>query len=179
MLSALTYAITLPSFAADLGKTNFDSWQVSCIVDDFDNKITCFADSAFVEPKKNFSYSYGNLESRMMVQCDSAGSLGGIYHFNREPLLTNGELIDDEGFFKASLRVKFDDSLSAINIIKRSGHYILAVDFDELDMWLKDVSTNSTHKLEVPWDDLGDVRTEYDLSGAKEAIAEIKKRCAN
>ena len=165
LLIILIGAISMPVFG---------QWITSIAEDGITAEQNNFAHSPMVTATPYMVFPYDKLTAWIGVGCDSSDEWA-LFGFSEVPVLLDTST--DEGYHRISARVKWDDQEENVTLKQRWNAPF--IHFSEDKEAISRITESTTVQLELKWQGQGITRFQFSLSGASEALAKIRRACAD
>lgn len=138
--------------------------------DEMTGKVVKIAFSKDSSPSAPMSFPYQNITGNIFVGKNDTSEFV-TFGFTEQPNLLNIELQPNMNIIKT--RVKWDDKVEVVKLVQKWGDKFLH--FSDSKSAIKKIMSSKEVLLELDWYGSGRVYFKFDLSGASEAIANIRK----
>ncbi len=138
--------------------------------DEMTGKVVKIAFSKDTSPSVTMSFPYQNITGSVFVGKNDANEFAA-FGFTEQPNLLNIELQPNANIIKT--RIKWDDKIEDVKLVQKWGDKFLH--FSDSKNAIKKIMSSKEVLLELDWYGNGKVYFKFDLSGASEAIANIRK----
>lgn len=141
------------------------TWSTIRLVDEFGDTVGRAAVSEWTSPRQGMSFPYGDVEGRIIVNCDDVW-----FRFNEQPNLTNTEP-QSGGYSTLSVRYRADgDRDGTWSAIQQWGGNDISVSSRDDSGAVSVISGASEVSIVLPWYGSGNVVFQWNLAGSTNAI---------
>jgi hypothetical protein len=148
------------------------SWSTSRSKDEMTGKISAYATSPIVFPKRQMSFPYSDVKAWLGVGCD--GDKEWVYiGFNDSPNLLDTET--EDGYNRINTRIKWNDAIENVELTQEWNANFLH--FVNNAPAVTNILSSNTALIELKWYGQQPTYFEFSLNGSSKAISEIKKNC--
>ena len=141
------------------------TWSTIRLVDEFGDTVGRAAVSQWKSPRQEMRFPYGDVEGRIIVNCDDVW-----FRFNEQPNLTNTEP-QAGGYSRLRVRYRADGERNGTwSAVQQWGGNDISVSGRDNSNAVSVISGASELSIVLPWYGSGNVVFQWDLAGSTNAI---------